>query len=64
MLVTATKTGFFGFLRQAGDTFEVPEGEPESSWFKPVKQPEPAEEPVRLQRARKSAAPPAEEPLA
>ena len=35
MRVIATKPGFFDYLRQEGDEFEVPEGT-KGSWFKPV----------------------------
>lgn len=37
MKVIATKQGYFGKLRAAGDEFEVPEGT-KSSWFQPVEQ--------------------------
>ncbi len=35
MKVTATKPGYFGKLREVGDTFDVPDGA-KASWFKPV----------------------------
>ena len=34
MIVIATKDGFYGSLRRAGDEFEVEEGL-EASWFEP-----------------------------
>ena len=34
MIVIATKDGFYGSLRRAGDEFEVEEGV-EASWFEP-----------------------------
>ena len=34
MQVIATKAGYFGKLRQAGDTFDVPDGS-KASWFAP-----------------------------
>ncbi|MDZ7918512.1 hypothetical protein [Rhodoferax sp.] len=34
MKVTATKPGYFGKLREAGDTFEVSDGE-KATWFTP-----------------------------
>jgi len=33
--VIASKTGFYGQLREAGEVFEVPDNEPKSSWFAP-----------------------------
>lgn len=36
MKVRATATGFYGFLRQPGDEFDVPEGET-AAWFEPVR---------------------------
>lgn len=36
MLVIATAPGFYGSLRQAGDKFEVPDDEPESSWLSQI----------------------------
>lgn len=35
MQVIATKSGYFGKLRQVGDKFEVPDGS-KASWFAPV----------------------------
>lgn len=35
MQVTATAKGYFGSLREPGDTFEVPKGTT-GSWFQPV----------------------------
>ena len=32
----ATKTGYFGKLREPGETFEVPD-KSKASWFSPVK---------------------------
>ena len=37
MRVIATEPGFFSYLRQEGDEFEVPEGS-KASWFQPVEQ--------------------------
>lgn len=34
MQVIATKAGYFGKLRQAGDKFDVPDGS-KASWFAP-----------------------------
>lgn len=39
MKVTATKPGYFGKLREAGETFEVPDGTGKASWFEPVVEP-------------------------
>ncbi len=36
MRVIATKTGYFGKVREPGDEFEVPAGT-SGSWFAPVK---------------------------
>ena len=36
MKVIATKHGYFGRLREPGDTFDVPNGE-KATWFEPVK---------------------------
>lgn len=44
MIVIATKDGFYGSLRRAGDEFEVEEGL-EASWFEP-KEPKEPKEPV------------------
>jgi hypothetical protein len=41
MKVTATKPGYFGKLREAGETFEVPDGTGKASWFEPVEQAKP-----------------------
>ena len=42
MKVIATKPGYFGKLRQAGEEFEVPD-DAKASWFEPVeKQAKPA----------------------
>lgn len=38
MIVIATKDGFYGSLRRAGDEFEVEEGL-EASWFEPKEPP-------------------------
>ena len=35
MQVIATKAGYFGNLRQAGDKFDVPDG-PKASWIAPT----------------------------
>jgi hypothetical protein len=35
MKVIATRLGYFGKLREAGDVFEVPDGT-KASWFQPV----------------------------
>lgn len=35
MQVTATALGYYGVLRQPGDTFDVPDTEEPSSWFAP-----------------------------
>ena len=57
MRVIATKPGFFSYLRQEGDEFEVPEGT-KGSWFKP----EPADEPeAKPTRGRKAASEPADD---
>lgn len=40
MIVIATKDGFYGSLRRAGDEFEVEEGL-EASWFEPKEPKEP-----------------------
>ena len=51
MRVIATKPGFFDYLRQEGDEFEVPEGT-KGSWFKPVKvADEPEAKPARGRKA-------------
>lgn len=42
MIVIATKDGFYGSLRRAGDEFEVEEGL-EASWFEPKEPKEPKE---------------------
>lgn len=34
MKATATAVGYFGFLRQPGDEFEVPDDTKPASWFK------------------------------
>lgn len=39
MQVIAKKTGYFGVLREAGDTFDVPDEET-GSWFEPVATPQ------------------------
>ena len=39
MKVTTTKAGFFGKLRQIGETFEVPDGTRKASWFEQVAKP-------------------------
>ena len=36
MKVKAIATGFYGFLRQPGDEFDVPEGET-ATWFEPIR---------------------------
>jgi hypothetical protein len=41
MKVIATKPGYFGKLRAAGDVFEVPDGTKPASWFEPVEPPAP-----------------------
>lgn len=41
MIVIATKDGFYGSLRRAGDEFEVEDGL-EASWFEPKELKEPA----------------------
>lgn len=59
MRVIATKPGFFDYLRQEGDEFEVPEGT-KGSWFKPV----PADEPeakAKPARGRKASSEPADD---
>ena len=50
MRVIATKPGFFDYLRQEGDEFEVPEGT-KGSWFKPVSADEPEAKPTRGRKA-------------
>jgi len=50
MRVIATKPGFFSYLRQEGDEFEVPEGA-KGSWFKPVPADEPEAKPARGRKA-------------
>lgn len=40
MIVIATKDGFYGSLRRAGDEFEVEDGL-EASWFEPKEPKEP-----------------------
>lgn len=39
MKVKATKQGYLGKIREAGDVFEVPDGL-KASWFKPVEKAE------------------------
>lgn len=39
MEVVATALGFYGFLRQPGDKFEVPDDAKPASWFTPVDPP-------------------------
>lgn len=39
MEVIATKVGYYGKLREPGDTFEVPEGAT-ASWFEPTQKPD------------------------
>jgi len=41
MQVVATARGYFGRVRQAGETFEVPDDTKKASWFKPVAAAEP-----------------------
>lgn len=36
MKVKAIATGFYGFLRQPGDEFDVPEGET-ATWLEPIR---------------------------
>lgn len=50
MKVIATKPGFFGKLRAAGDEFDVPEGTKAASWFDPVEPVEPAK-PTKAKKA-------------
>lgn len=47
MKVIAISRGFYGALREAGDTFEVPEGA-KATWFAPVEKAQSA--PARKQR--------------
>ena len=42
MRVIAKKTGYFGVLRETGDTFDVPDEET-GSWFEPVAAPQDGE---------------------
>lgn len=55
MKVIATKPGFFGKLRAAGDEFDVPEGTKAASWFDPVEPVEPVE-PAKPTKAKKAEA--------
>ena len=50
MRVIATKVGFFDYLRQVGEEFEVPDGT-KGSWFKPVPADEPEDKPTRGRKA-------------
>jgi hypothetical protein len=50
MRVIATKVGFFDYLRQVGEEFEVPDGT-KGSWFKPVPADEPEAKPARGRKA-------------
>lgn len=54
MEVIATKPGYFGRLRAAGDTFEVPD-DAKGSWFEPVSGPV-KEEPAEKKSGAKKAA--------
>lgn len=51
MKVIATKPGYFGKLRQAGDEFEVTDDTKEASWFEPV---EKAEKTPKAEKAEKT----------
>lgn len=56
MQVVATEKGYFGALREAGDSFDVPDGS-RASWFKPVETS--AEKPVETPAPKGRAAKPA-----
>lgn len=49
MKVIATKNGFYGYYRNEGDVFDVPEGE-KATWFEPV-------EPLPEQGSKKDSKP-------
>ncbi len=53
MKVIASKLGFYGKLRQAGDEFEVQDGA-KASWFDPVEKP--AERPQAKRGAKQDSA--------
>lgn len=53
MKVIATKPGYFGKLRAAGDEFEVPD-DAKASWFEPVEKPAKAEKSDKTEKTPKA----------
>lgn len=61
MKVKATKAGYCGGYRMAGDVFEVEDGLT-ASWFVPLEQPEPEAEAEQLEPEAEQPEPEAEQP--
>jgi len=60
MQVIALKQGYFGKLREPGETFDVPDGA-QASWFEALGQDVPNPAPKPVPRSRKQANAPAGE---